>query len=285
MSAPSLQPVLKAGVYGNILTMSPEALAKIRRFDLVEVEDEFKGRISVYEKPRPDRTYVIGADFALGLQERDYEAACVLDITQRPRRQVGELQGHWGQDFDRVLYAAICYWNTAFLLGEQQFGLHVMQRLYRFYGCTWMYYNRDESVRTRPLTQKLGRVKSGPRAQDPLLTAARVAVRHREDIIRSRQLLEQMTRLQYSVKKTLEPEEATSSDLDVKLVGGGSPDLVIAYMNAVHAAGEIHHYPKPKPEGPTQGFVGGGDLPPEKAADDMGHPEGGKSWKPPYMRR
>ena len=128
--------------------------------DSLAVELEFvgnggkfgNGTITIYEHPDvddPDDHYVIGADFGAGLENRDWDAACVL--SQRRRRQVAQARGRWGDiQFAQVLWWLGWYFNEALLIGERQFGLPTMRRLHDEWGYTYQYMQSDEKhVNTR----------------------------------------------------------------------------------------------------------------------------------------
>jgi hypothetical protein len=227
----------------NLLDITPERL-KGRLFGFTTLTDP-SGRVTVWEEPKDDHTYVIGADFAYGIEGRDYDAACILDITTRPFVQVAELHGHWGERFDRVLYAALRLYGDAFLLGERQVGLPTLRRLYREYEHRTMYYQRDEENKSSAVTDRLG----WPRVANDITTREfRRAVLDRQVIIRSKITIEQMRRtVWYSPReKTAGADRSRDEALQIKLNGGGSPDLVIAAMYAYYAgAFEAVHFPKP----------------------------------------
>ncbi len=229
----------------NLLTATPAELRAVPRFVCKPPVDE-TGRVSLYEPVDREGTYVIGADFAYGLPDRDFDAAVVLrkDCAPRPR-QVATLYGHWGPSFHRVLYAALRYYNGAFLLGERQVGLYTMQVLWREYGYTRMYYERDETNPGRPKSGRLGH----PRQKDDYsLKLCRRTVLEKGLDLQDPELIDQMSRLVYA-----NPSEDRAgvklgdAALKLKLRGGGSPDLVMALMYANMALSEAVHFP-PDPE-------------------------------------
>ena len=229
----------------SILDRQPADLID-RTFALDDLATD-KGRVEIWEEYKPDKTYVIGADFAYGIEGRDYDAAIVLIKGDGKVRQVAELHGHWGETFDRLLYATFMYYGGAFFLGERQVGLPIMRRLWTDFGYRYMYFERDESKANRPYMDKLGH----PRTYDDFtLRNLRRAVLNDELEIRSRTLWEQMKNLQFFAKG----EEAGVTDrlrdenLRIRLPGGGSPDLVMALAYAWMAQGEVFHYEKPKPK-------------------------------------
>lgn len=203
-----------------------------------------KGTMRVWEQPKDDHTYVCGADFAYGIEGRDWDAAIVLDITERPARQVAELYGHWGEQFDRPLYAMLRWYNDAFLMGERQVGLPTLRRLYREYEFRNLYYQRDESAKSSPVTDKLG----WPRVGNDLTTREfRRAVVDKGIVLRSKRLVEQMRRVVWFSPREMQQRSERGRDetLQIRLQGGGSPDLAIAAMYAHYAAAfEQQHFPR-----------------------------------------
>jgi hypothetical protein len=206
----------------NILDLQPADLIG-REFTLDDLPTD-KGRIEIWEEFKPGKTYVVGADFALGMEGRDYDAAVVMVKGDGKPRQVAELHGHWGETFDRLLYAVLTYYGQAFFLGERQVGLPVMRRLWTDYEYRYLYFERDESKATRPYMDKLGH----PRVYDDFtLRNLRRDLITGSYEIRSRTLWDQMRNLQFYAKG----EEPGKSDrqrdeaLRVRLPGGGSPDL------------------------------------------------------------
>ena len=180
--------------YRSILDMTPAEMVAADSFHLDELNDEH-GRCTIYEPPRYDEPYVIGADFAYGLEGRDYDAAVVWHAHDDPPRQVATLHGHWGERFDRPLYALLRYYNEAFLLGERQVGLPILRSIVRDYGHGWVYYEQDLKRRGKKMSDRLGWPKSGPRARDPLLRKQRLVIKDRNCIIRDPAIIAQMNQV------------------------------------------------------------------------------------------
>jgi hypothetical protein len=204
-------------------------------------------RCSIYERPKPGRQYVIGADFALGIRGRDKDAFCVLDNTDARKVQVAEVEATLGELADKMLYGLAMFYGGAFIVGERQFGLPSLRRLLKDFGYGWLYYERDEAKRTRPVSDKLGYWKAGNWTSDPALRSLRVAIRQRDIEIRSKPLLDQLGKLQFRSKTTINPEHAHDADMQVKLSGGGSPDLVMGLAYAYHGCHEVDNFPVVKP--------------------------------------
>lgn len=229
-----------------ILDKRPDELIQAVGWDFLE-DERYPGlRVSIYEQPRPGRQYCLGADFALGMVGRDKDTCCVLDNTDARKIQVAEIEGTLGEEADKVIYGLSQYYGGCFILGERQFGLPSLRRLLKDYGYGWLYYERGEDRKHRPVTDKLGYFKRGNWTSDPALRALRLAIRQGDISIRSRELVDQLSKLQFKPRDTIEAEEARDADMQVKLAGGGSPDLVMALAYAYHACHEVDHYPLPK---------------------------------------
>lgn len=86
---------------------------------IVFIED-INGYITIYEQPKPNHPYVIGADVAEGLPTGDYDAAQVLDnITLN---QVAVFHGHMDVDqYAEELNKLGLYYNSALLTVETNF--------------------------------------------------------------------------------------------------------------------------------------------------------------------
>lgn len=257
----------------NILDMTPQQLAG-QQFTLEDLPTR-DGRVEVWETPRPHLTYCLGADFAYGIEGRDYDAALIMVKGDGKPRQVAELHGHWGERFDRVLYAAASYFGDAFIVGERQVGLPTLRRLWSEFGYRALYFERSEKNPTRPPADNLGHPKI---YDDFTMRNLRRAVMDGEFEIRSTTLWDQMQKLQFYAKG----EEAGVTDrardeaLRVKLPGGGSPDLVMALAYAWLSCREVVHYapPKPKYEKGTLGDVLGHEL-----LEGQSNGQPGNSWR------
>lgn len=238
---------------------------------------EPRGTVTVYEQPNPEASYCIGADFAYGLQgggdlrPRDLDTAVVWDNSARPRRQVAIAKGHWGSLFDRVLYSLALYYGQAFIVGERQVGLLALQRLWRDYKYPYLYYERAEDQRRRPVTEKLGHPKT---YADVVLERFRVAVTDHEIEMYSTDIIDEMTRMQYVNpteirQQVIRPDE----DLKVELLGGGSPDQVMGGMYGFWGCLERKHFDMPAKrfEFGTLGHDLGHNPPPEPDARTWNH--------------
>jgi hypothetical protein len=95
----------------------------------VDFEIHPHGHWLVWEPPVPGHKYTIGADPAMGLEDSDNSAACVIDVTER--RQVAEYAYQTAPEDFAVELAAAGYWyNQALLIPEiNNLGMVVLKRL------------------------------------------------------------------------------------------------------------------------------------------------------------
>ena len=228
-------------------------------FRFVELPEQ-NCRITVWEEPVKEHQYGLGFDAAYGILGRDCDALCILDKSVHPARQVCEVQGWLGERFTPVVYAAARYYNNAFIVGERQVGLVTLRRLYdvhpRGLGYRYLYYDKDETKRSRPVGDKLGHHRTH---DDVTMRNLRLAVRRREIELRSELLLDQMSRLQFRDSLRDQDERAEDEKLKVKLAGGGSPDLVMGLCYSLHAIREMGKFEflddKPKYAPDTLGAI------------------------------
>ncbi len=233
----------------TVLDQSPHEL-KGKRFTLDDL-DVPDGRFTIYEEPIHGGTYVIGGDCAKGMEKGDYDAAAIYikpgerdKIGQKPR-QVAELHGHWGERFDRLLYAAAMFYGGAFILLERQEGLSIMRRLWDEYGYTYIYYQRDPAQPNRKVRDALGHARVH---DDFAMRNLMVAIRNKEIEPRSRDFIEQARKLEW-YKPGEEPgisDRPSDASLKMRLPGGGSPDIVMAHVYANLALREVFTFDKPE---------------------------------------
>lgn len=100
-------------------------------FEENETPDDFtyKAPLKIWEKPKPYREYVIGADVAEGLKGGDFSVATVVDISTM--EVVARWRGHCDPDkFGEILGALGTYYNYA-LIGVEvnNHGLTTVQKL------------------------------------------------------------------------------------------------------------------------------------------------------------
>lgn len=229
--------------------LTPEKLAAIPVFQVVSIPLE-GGRLTIYEPPIRGHRYAAGADFAYGIAGRDLDACCVFDKTTQgigdgKVRQVAELAGRWGERFGPLLYCLLRFYNDAFLVGERQVGLFTLRWLWDKTTYRNLYRERNEATKHRAVTDRLG-VHAG--SNDMTIRAFRLAVTDRKVLLRSRDLLEQMSRVHYSAPRDEDRHGRAEDDsLRIKLMGGGSPDLVRAAAYGWHAIESIAQFEEPPP--------------------------------------
>lgn len=227
-----------------------------------------EGRVTQWEPAQPGHVYVIGADFAYGLEGRDRDTAVVLDCSTTPVRQVAEAEGRWGPDgFDLVLYGLHRLYAQAFIVGEAQVGLPVLRRLWDHYNVRSLYTRRNEIAAGRKWTDSLGYHRAADHAT---LWALNRAIRDRAVVLRSSRLIDEMTQLQWYSPKDKDGLKAGDATLKMRLTGGGSPDLIRALEYAWHGALErprwaMHMGPPRWAPGTMGDFFGHNDVLPPQA--------------------
>jgi hypothetical protein len=259
------------GIVGAIGTLEP---AKVRKRPRLPYEFEFilggqyqGGTITIFEEPADD-TYVIGADFGEGLENRDFDEACV--VRQSTRTQVASASGRWGDvHFAYVLFALGWFYNEAFLVGERQFGLRTMRRLYDEMDYTYQYSATDESHRAPRKSDLLGHHRTHgdliiPRLQWAIAPTEKKAGKFTGKVLppafhfRDPALLEQLRQYQWMPKsQTKELVDATYRDLTCGAPPGLHDDKVMAAAYAVTGFFELPRFIKPE-----HSFPGGsmGDI-------------------------
>ncbi len=271
--------------------LSPEELLIVEREPLAwrvgflagAAGDPEKLRINVWERPRPGREYVIGCDFALGIPGRDWDTAPVFDRTYRSEggkaRQVARVRARLGERFDRVLYALARFYNDAFIVGERQVGLPTLRRLLDDYQYPFLYYDRNDETKGRARRDCLGHHKRGG---DVLLHNFRTAVAAGDVELRDPELLDEMSRLVWHDARLARTgaERDPDEELEVKLIGGGSPDLTMGAMYAWHGVREWPRYAELKPSrAVVLGYAAGTGQPvmdssPELEAEEQAEKKG-----------
>lgn len=206
------------------------------------------GRVSVWAPPEIESTYIIGADFAAGLVGRDYDYACVLKKREDGIcEQVAEAKGWWGDaEFAEILYMMAVWYFNAFIVGERQFGLPCLRRLYDEYRYPYIYRGRLESTRSRRPSDLLGHHRS---PGDTIIPNLRAALIKDCILLRSGDLMEELRQYQYRPKNsTIEPDEAMSHQLVTSAPSGMNDDSVLGLAYAWHAAREVGRFQMPPPD-------------------------------------
>lgn len=209
-----------------------------------------EGRITIYEEPDEDEAgnYLIGSDFAAGLPGKDYDSAIVGRMTaEGPVVQVAEAHGHWGDVFfAEVLYALGVWFFEAFIVGERQFGLPALRRLYDEMGYTYLYHQRTEGSRARRMSDLLGHHRS---AGDTIIANHRLAIARGDVLLKSADTIQEHQRYQFRPRRMTDTLDDVhrSADLVTGAPDGEHDDLVMAAAYLTHGSREIVHFPKPKP--------------------------------------
>jgi hypothetical protein len=159
----------------SLLELSPSQLCAVKRFTIEDLPMGPNQRFAVFKRPHPRHNYVLGADFAHGMSDGDFDVAQVFDRNTTPWEQVAVLHGRWGETrFHKLLYALLRLYNDAFLIGERQVGLATLRHLYDDYYYSYMYFEKDEGKGQKPLTDRLGHATT---ANDITLTNLRRVIR------------------------------------------------------------------------------------------------------------
>jgi len=215
------------------------------------------GRITLFRTPRVDKPCSLGLDFAYGIEGGDFDAGVMLDCDLK---QVLTVHGHWGDGFADVLWP-ILEWYKPFVVGERQVGLPTLRKLYdRGYG--WLYFNRDESKKGRPVRDTLGhhahaadgmvdRLRSliAPRQADGTLLAPKIE-------IYDETLHGELCKYGFQPRSANVPEEgARDSQYVLSAPTGEHDDLVKACCYAAAGVAWLPAWEKPKESLPV-GSIG-----------------------------
>ncbi len=203
------------------------------------------GRITVWEPPEIGSTYVMGADFAAGLIGRDYDAMVVLRKREDGvLEQVAEARGWWGDaTFAEILHLMGVWYFNAFLVGERQFGLPALRRLYDEYHYPYIFRGRNEVHRSRRTSDLLGHHRS---AGDTIIPNLRSAINRDSLVLRSDDLMQELRQYQFRPKNSsVDPEDARSDQLITSAPPGLNDDMVLALAYAWHAAKEVGRFTMP----------------------------------------
>lgn len=206
------------------------------------------GYVRIWEEPKIDRTYVLGADFAAGLEGRDYDYGIVMCKKEDGTcEQVAEARGWWGDaQFAEVLYSLGLWYFNAFIVGERQFGLPCLRRLYDEYHYSYIYRGRLEATRSRRTSDVLGHHRS---SGDTIIPNLRAALSRDHIVLRSKTLMEELRQYQYRAKNaSIDVEDAMSSQLVTGCPHGVNDDGVMALAYAWHACREVGRFVMPPPD-------------------------------------
>lgn len=226
-----------------------------------------RGRITIYERPTDDY-YVIGADFAYGIESGDADAAVV--VRQSTGVQVAVASGRWGDiTFAHVLYALGWYYGEALLVGERQVGLPTLRRLYDEWSYRRIYWERDDRHRSPRHSDLLGHHAA---AGDMVIPRLKMALCPKDQSgkaldpeiwLTDPETIEQMRQYQWRPRsRNVNMDGARNEQLKHSAPPGEHDDLVMAMAYAYKGLLELPRFPKEKIE-----------VVPGSAADIMGHEE------------
>jgi len=141
----------------------------------IEFRQTPDGEFCIWEEPRPDGVYVVGADVAEGLAHGDYSSAHIIEA--HDLRVVAHWHGHIEPDLFGDLLAELGYWYNGALLGVENnnHGLTTLKAIQR-YGYKNIYRTRRLQQRNPEATEILGwrtTVATKPLAIDELAAAIR----------------------------------------------------------------------------------------------------------------
>lgn len=220
------------------------------------------GRITVYEMPRDDANYAIGADTGWGLPTSDFSTASVGRRWVDPKTgrlhvvQVAEAEGRWSSvPFSWVLWALGWYYNEAFVAIERNNGgLEVARKLYDDRNYRYQYFEKKDKSAAIKHTDTLGFTKHN---NDRLITRCQHFLGPVDDAgdllpfqfhLRSLQAWTQFKHYTWRPRSSqVELEEAGDDDLIMSAPEGEHDDLVIANAALLMAAVELPAFRKPKP--------------------------------------
>jgi len=179
--------------------------------DSVDLMVQPRGRLSVWQVPRPRHSYVIGADVAEGIKGGCYSAAFVLDAAES--RQVAEWHGHVPPDqFGDVLALLGLYYNTALLAPESWPGPGSVttQRLLDLgYRNVWQ---RPAGLRSNRTDDQLYGWETNVRTREKMLHNFAAAVRDFEVGLASKGLIEELKSFVYDEDNDMGPANGCFSD-------------------------------------------------------------------------
>lgn len=241
------------GVQG-MLRLKVSAI-KDKRFVWEREAPSEHGRICVWEQPRKGHQYTLGFDAAYGLDDGDWDAVQIIDITAMPHRQVAAAWGHWGNRLSRIVYPLAKWYHDAFIIGERQVGLFTLQELAGDLEYDDLYRQRALDTKAKTLTMRLGWPRVG---NDVSLQTLRAALDGGDLVVRCPDTLREMQRMIWERPETAAAGNKRDKKVrGVVLRGGGSPDKVIALCYAIQAKDEIAKDESRKKRTPTHGWQGG----------------------------
>lgn len=207
------------------------------------------GRLTIYANRDPSRTYAAGFDCAYGLADGDADACVVLD-------DVGDVAAVLHGRFGNVLFLhhlrPLFDWYEPFIVGERQVGLEVLRQLWD--DGRWLYFQRDETKRTRPQRDAVGHHKSATSTSILKLRRA-LSCRDREGKpkdpairVRDAILLDELRSFQFLPKSGATLEGLHDDQMVMGAAPGSHDDLVVALSYALMGQYELPRFEKPQPK-------------------------------------
>jgi hypothetical protein len=188
--------------------------------------------------------------------------------------QVATIHGRWGSEIFGEILRPLLDWYNPLICGEQQVGLPVLRKLYKW--GYWMYYDRDEKKRSRPMNERLGHFKTGSHLPIMMLRGALFpfnsdgSPRRPDVIIRDSEVLDELAAFQFTPPKGMELQDAGDEQLKMGAPPGFHDDLVNAAGYAWMALHDLPHYEDTKPA-----------FAPDSIAVQLGHVHDLLGTKPP----
>ena len=184
------------------------------RIDLVEdpkygpeVPDSQRGRLKVWALPRPGHVYGIGSDIAEGIEGGAFSTGEVIDIADGC--QVAEWHGHIAPDLLGDELALMSAWYNQAVVAPEEWpgpGGVTTQRLADLECNLWQNPEKDSERGGHQGWETNGRTK-------PLIVSAfNAAIRDREFVIKSAELLEECHAFKYTEGGKMEPSVGQFSD-------------------------------------------------------------------------
>lgn len=198
--------------------------------------------------------------------------------------QVATVHGRWGNTVFADLLRPLLDWYRPLICGEQQVGLPVLRQLYRW--GYWMYYDRDEKKKSRPMMDKLGHFKT--HAHLPIMLLRQALFPFRPDgsrrvpdiTIRDAEVLAEVSAFQFLPPAGADLQDVHDTSLTMGAPAGTHDDLVNAAGYSWMALRDMPHFPPPEPKfAPNSIAVQLGMV--DDLMGRVGQEPGGVAWRPP----
>ncbi len=215
------------------------------------------GRITIYEPPRDDANYGMGADMGWGLETSDMSTISVFRREESAAGvravQVAEAEGHWAlAAFSWLLFAMGWYYHEALLVGERNNGgLDCLRRLYDDLGYIRQWFHKREEFKNPKPSDLIGYTR-GTLETDRTMQRLSYFITPYDDAgkqldpkiqMRSLQATTQLRRYQWRPRtKKMEMAEARDSDLIMSAPPGQHDDLVLSTAYGLMAVTELPRF-------------------------------------------